>query len=78
VPMLPSALYFSLVSADVPVVTAGQAPPSMAPLCRVRYSEERKNRGDVAIGGGECARVASEEGEDPTVPVQLRHGHCPC
>jgi hypothetical protein len=41
VPMLPSAPCFSLVSADVPVVAASHAPPSMAPLCRVRFYEER-------------------------------------
>jgi hypothetical protein len=34
--------------------------------------------GDVAMGRGECARVASGEGEDPTAPVQPRHGRYPC
>jgi hypothetical protein len=38
--MLPSAHCFSLVSVGVPVVVASLAPPSMAPLCRVRVSEE--------------------------------------
>jgi hypothetical protein len=41
VPMLSSAHCFSLVYAGVPVVAAGLAPPSMAPLCRVRFSEEK-------------------------------------
>jgi hypothetical protein len=40
VPMLPSAAWFSLVSAGVPAVAVSHAPPSMAPLCRVRFSEE--------------------------------------
>jgi hypothetical protein len=44
VPMLPSASCFSLVSADVPAVAAGHAPPSMAPLCRVRFSKEEWGR----------------------------------
>jgi hypothetical protein len=40
VPMLPSATCFSLVSTGVPAVVVGHAPSSMAPLCRVRFSEE--------------------------------------
>jgi hypothetical protein len=41
VPVLPSAHCFSLVFAGVAIVTAGLAPPSMAPLCRVRFSKEK-------------------------------------
>jgi hypothetical protein len=32
----------------------------------------------VALGRGECAGVASREGEDPNGPAQPRHGRCPC
>jgi hypothetical protein len=38
--MLPSTLCFSLVSVDVPVVAAGHARPSMAPLCRLGFREK--------------------------------------
>jgi hypothetical protein len=32
----------------------------------------------VALGRGECAGVASGDGEDPHGPAQPRHGRCPC
>jgi hypothetical protein len=44
VPMLPSVTDFSLVATDVPAVAAGHAPPSMAPLGMVGFSEEKRGK----------------------------------